>query len=40
MQAIRENQPISRNVHFTIYDYLKTTNRGVGGENMSLLKIV
>ena len=32
MQAIRENQPISRIVRFTIYDYLKTTNRGVSGE--------
>jgi len=32
MQATRENQPISRTVRFTIYDYLKTTNRGVSGE--------
>ena len=38
MQAIRENQPISRNVHFTIYDYLKTTNRGVGGREYELAK--
>lgn len=38
MQAIRENQPVSRNVHFTIYDYLKTTNRGVGGREYELAK--
>jgi len=38
MQAVRENQPISRNVHFTIYDYLKTTNRGVGGREYELAK--
>ena len=32
MQGIREGVEISRVVHFTIYDYLKTTNRGVSGE--------
>jgi len=33
MQAIREGAEISRTVHFTIYDYLKTTNRGVSGRD-------
>ncbi len=33
MQAIREGSEISRTVHFTIYDYLKTTNRSVGGRD-------
>jgi len=32
MQAMREGEEISRTVHFTIYDYLKTTNRGTSGE--------
>jgi len=31
MQAMREGEEISRTVHFTIYDYLKTTNRDTGG---------
>jgi len=31
MQAIRETSPTNRTVHFTIYDYLKTTNRDTGG---------
>jgi len=31
MQAIYEEKEISRTVHFTIYDYLITTNRGVDG---------
>jgi len=38
MQAIRDGEPISRTVHFTIYDYLKTTNRGVGGREYELAK--
>jgi len=33
MQAIKENEPISRVVHFTLYDYLKTTNRSTGGKD-------
>lgn len=32
MQAINDGEEISRTVHFTIYDYLITTNRGVSGE--------
>ncbi|MBS7835256.1 replication initiator protein A [Wohlfahrtiimonas chitiniclastica] len=32
MQAMREGEKINRTVHFTIYDYLKTTNRGTSGE--------
>jgi len=31
MQAMYEGEEISRTVHFTIYDYLVTTNRGVDG---------
>lgn len=31
MQAIYEEKEISRTIHFTIYDYLITTNRGVDG---------
>jgi len=38
MQAIREGAEISRTVHFTIYDYLKTTNRSVGGRDYSEAK--
>lgn len=38
MQAKRENQEISRTVHFTIYDYLKTTNRDTGGRQYNLAK--
>jgi len=38
MQAKREGQPVSRIVHFTIYDYLKTTNRGIGGREYNLAK--
>ena len=33
MQAIREGAATSRTVHFTIYDYLKTTNRGTSGRD-------
>ena len=33
MQAIKENEPISRVVNFTLYDYLKTTNRSTGGKD-------
>lgn len=33
MQAVREGEAISRTVHFTIYDYLKTTNRGTSGRD-------
>lgn len=38
MQATREQQEISRVVHFTIYDYLKTTNRAIGGRQYELTK--
>jgi len=38
MQAIRDGAETSRTVHFTIYDYLKTTNRGVGGREYELAK--
>jgi len=38
MQAIREKEDISPTVHFTIHDYLKTTNRGVGGREYELAK--
>jgi len=33
MQALREGAETSRTVHFTIYDYLKTTNRGTSGRD-------
>jgi plasmid replication initiation protein len=32
MQAVYEGEEISRTIHFTIYDYLITTNRGTSGE--------
>ena len=38
MQAIREDVATSRTVHFTIYDYLKTTNRSVGGRDYTEAK--
>lgn len=38
MQAVREGAVISRTVHFTIYDYLKTTNRSVGGRDYAEAK--
>jgi len=38
MQAIREGAETSRTVHFTIYDYLKTTNRSVGGRDYTEAK--
>jgi len=38
MQAIYEEKEISRTVHFTIYDYLVTTNRGVSGQYYELAK--
>ena len=38
MQGVREGAEINRTVHFTIYDYLKTTNRGVGGREYELAK--
>ncbi|MDI2091896.1 replication initiator protein A [Commensalibacter oyaizuii] len=38
MQAIYEEKEISRTVHFTIYDYLMTTNRGVSGQYYELAK--
>lgn len=31
MQAIYQGEEVSRTVHFTIYDYLKTTNRAING---------
>lgn len=38
MQAMAEGKPIDRTVHFTIYDYLKTTNRSVGGKDYERAK--
>lgn len=38
MQAQAEGKPIDRTVHFTIYDYLKTTNRSVGGKDYERAK--
>jgi len=38
MQAIYEEKEISRTVHFTIYDYLVTTNRGTSGQYYELAK--
>ncbi|OYQ85879.1 RepB family plasmid replication initiator protein [Wohlfahrtiimonas chitiniclastica] len=38
MQAVREGEEISRTVHFTIYDYLKTTNRATGGSQYEATK--
>lgn len=38
MQAIRENEEIDRTVHFTIYDYLITTNRSTGGKDYERAK--
>jgi len=38
MQAIHEEKEISRTVHFTIYDYLVTTNRGTSGQYYELTK--
>lgn len=39
MQAIYEEKEISRTVHFTIYDYLITTNRSINGHYYDLTKI-
>ena len=38
MQAQSEGKPIDRTVHFTIYDYLKVTNRAIGGRQYELAK--
>lgn len=38
MQAKYEGQEISKTVHFTIYDYLITTNRDIGGKQYELTK--
>ncbi|WP_271829595.1 replication initiator protein A [Commensalibacter communis] len=38
MQAIYEEKEISRTVHFTIYDYLITTNRHTSGSDYSRAK--
>lgn len=38
MQAIYEEKEISRTVHFTIYNYLVTTNRGISGQYYELAK--
>lgn len=37
-QAIFEGKPISRTVRFTIYDYLKSTNRGTSGRDYERAK--
>ncbi|MDI2113804.1 replication initiator protein A [Commensalibacter nepenthis] len=39
MQAVYEEKEISRTVHFTIYDYLITTNRGTSGQYYELAKM-
>ncbi|CAI3959960.1 Plasmid replication initiator protein (RepA) [Commensalibacter communis] len=39
MQAIYEEKEISRTVHFTIYDYLITTNRSTSGQYYELAKM-
>jgi len=39
MQAIYEEKEISRTIHFTIYDYLITTNRNINGHYYDLTKI-
>ncbi|HIW20702.1 MAG TPA: replication initiator protein A [Candidatus Dorea intestinavium] len=38
MQAIRDKKDIDRTVHFTIYDYLVTTNRATGGKDYDRAK--
>jgi len=38
MQAIYEEKEISRTVHFTIYDYLVTTNRHINGTDYNRAK--
>lgn len=38
MQAIKECEPVSRIVNFTLYDYLKTTNRSTGGKDYERAK--
>lgn len=38
IQAMREEKPIDRTVHFTIYDYLVTTNRSTGGKDYEKAK--
>lgn len=38
MQGLRDGKEISRTVNFTIYDYLKTTNRDVGGKDYERAK--
>jgi len=38
MQAIYEEKEISRTVHFTIYDYLVTTNRHTSGSDYNRAK--
>jgi plasmid replication initiation protein len=38
MAAINNNEPISRTIRFTAYDYLVTTNRDTGGVNYERLR--
>lgn len=38
MQAVKEESPVSRTVNFTLYDYLKTTNRSTGGKDYERAK--
>ena len=38
VSAINSQQPISRTVHFTAYDYLVSTNRSTGGKDYKALK--
>lgn len=37
-QAIFEGKPINRTVHFTVYDYLKSTNRSTSGRDYERAK--
>lgn len=38
IQAINDGKEVSRTIHFTVYDYLVTTNRDIGGRQYSLTK--
>lgn len=38
IQGMQENKEIDRTVHFTIYDYLTTTNRSTGGKDYERAK--
>jgi len=38
MQAINDGKEVSRTIYFTVYDYLVTTNRDIGGRQYNLTK--